>query len=268
MKLTACYTGSICLHPSHSCPSLCLPCSASHSRTSLILQTLKQREEGSAARRRQKKGPFSRGVRYCGARSVLIHVTEEYWSYLAPRCICTGSLSSCTLHCSSDPLERKRYTVRTPRCWFSWIRAFCDVSLGHIPGLPGRGNRLVYADLVGTKKVTESRLPLTHAHHSPHAKSDEMQEHLSRVSGAGLCDITVVHSVAAAVTSWIKLASKTERLAFYTDVSCGVKRPNSYQTCGIAARTVAAVRAVGEGALLAAFLIALLKTNSREALSI
>lgn len=101
----------------------------------------------------------------------------------------------------------------------------------------------------------------------PH-KTNEIKEHLSRVSRAGLCDITVVHGIAATVASWIKLASKTERLAFYTNVFCGVKRPNSYQTCGIAAWTVAAVRAVGKGALLAAFLIALLKTNSREAPSI
>lgn len=175
MKLTACYTGSICLHPFHSCPSLCLPCLASHSRTFLILQTLKQREVGSAVQHRQKKRLFSHGVRYCGAWSVLIHVTEEYWSYLAPKCIYTGSLLSCTLHCSSDPLERKRYIIRTLRCWFSWICAFCYISSGHIPGLPGRGNRLVYADLVGTKKVTESRVLLTHAHHSPHAKSDAPQ---------------------------------------------------------------------------------------------
>lgn len=34
------------------------------------------------------------------------------------------------------------------------------------------------------------------------------QEHLSRVPRAGLCDITVVHGVAATVTSWIKLAKK------------------------------------------------------------
>lgn len=102
---------------------------------------------------------------------------------------------------------------------------------------------------------------------TPH-ETNEIKEHLSRVSRAGLCDITVVHGVAATVASWIKLASKTERLAFYTKVFCGVKRPNSYQTCGIAARTVAAVRTVGKGALLAAFLIALLKTNSREAPSI
>lgn len=32
------------------------------------------------------------------------------------------------------------------------------------------------------------------------------REHLSRVAGAGLCDITVVHSVAAAVATWKKLA--------------------------------------------------------------
>lgn len=101
----------------------------------------------------------------------------------------------------------------------------------------------------------------------PH-KTNEIQEHLSRVSRAGLCDITVVHSVAATIASRIKLANKTERLAFYTNVFCGVKRPNSYQTCGIAARTVTAVCAVGKGALLAAFLIALLKTNSREPPSI
>lgn len=50
-------------------------------------------------------------------------------------------------------------------------------------------------------------------------KTNEIQEHLSRVSGAGLRDVTVVHSVAATVTSWIKLASKTERSAFYTNVS-------------------------------------------------
>lgn len=38
------------------------------------------------------------------------------------------------------------------------------------------------------------------------------QEHLSRISRAGLRDITVVDSIAATVTSWKKLARKAEKL--------------------------------------------------------
>ncbi len=34
---------------------------------------------------------------------------KEHYSYLAPRCIYTGFLLSCTLHCSSDPAERVRF---------------------------------------------------------------------------------------------------------------------------------------------------------------
>lgn len=43
--------------------------------------------------------------------------------------------------------------------------------------------------------------------------------------------------------------------------------PNSYQTRVIAAWAVAAVRPIGEGTLLAAFLVALLQTNREGASS-
>lgn len=98
----------------------------------LIAKLLRSSRLWSRERRAQlhsidKRSLFWHGVRYCGAWSVLIHVTEECRSYLAPKCIYTGSPLSCTLHCSSDPLDRKRYTIRTLRRWFSWICAFYPI---------------------------------------------------------------------------------------------------------------------------------------------
>lgn len=105
--LTVCYTGSIFLHLFHSCPSLCPPCSASHSRTSPSLRPLKQKDRQWAAhclsswRTRAQINP----------RSIK--------PYLIPRCIYTGSLWSYTLHCNSDPLDRDFFknqkTLST--CW-------------------------------------------------------------------------------------------------------------------------------------------------------
>lgn len=43
--LTVCCIGSIGLHPCHSYPSQCLPCSAFHSRTCLTLQPLSEMDE-------------------------------------------------------------------------------------------------------------------------------------------------------------------------------------------------------------------------------
>lgn len=102
MKLTACYTGSICPHPFHSFPSLCPLCSTSHSRTSPILQILSDRGN------RQTAQNFF-------WTSLLLVLLDPHWNccecktYLAPRCIYTGSLLSCTLQHSSGPSVR--YTV-------------------------------------------------------------------------------------------------------------------------------------------------------------
>lgn len=91
LKLTACCTGSICLHLFRSSPSPSPLCSAFHNKTSLILLILSERGNRWTAKHVQ---------------AVSDRNDCERRSYLAPRCIYTGSLLSYTLQHSSGPSTR------------------------------------------------------------------------------------------------------------------------------------------------------------------
>lgn len=111
------------------------------------------------------------------------------------------------------------------------INTFSKISVC-IPGLPGRGTHLACEGWEGTENSHKHNTSFytcslfsTCNVNNVKAKtkcSSVTQEHLSRVSGAGLCDITVVHSVAATVTSGIKLARKAEKTQVY------IKSVNEY----------------------------------------
>ena len=88
------------------------------------------------------------------------------------------------------------------------------MSSASIPGSSGRGNHLVYEGWEDTGNSHNHKTGLAQANFSQHSQKKNRFKpenpnfpckHLSRVSRAGLCDIAVVHSIAATVTSWKKL---------------------------------------------------------------
>lgn len=106
-SLTVCCIGSTGLHLCHSCPSQCLPCSASHSRTCLTLQPLSEMGE------RRK-------------HILLLWATHTQWA--ATKCPSTNCLSETgregTLDCQ---LLRRKHSRADFKPWMCHSLAYQDL---------------------------------------------------------------------------------------------------------------------------------------------
>lgn len=134
-----------------------------------------------------------------------------------PRCICTGSLWSCTLHCSSGPLGKNEIQPSERCCTHLFGTLMINIKSAYLVHLAVVTVLLmqIWRALKKNRQVTDTRVLVTMCTSVTKCttQNDKMKKktHLSRVSGAGLRNVTVVDGVAATVAPRIKLASGAGR---------------------------------------------------------
>lgn len=136
-------------------------------------------------------------------------------SYLAPRCIYTGSPWFCTLRCSSVPEHADRdkqgnkgflYIQRTLLSeWKTYLVYLAEVTVL----------------FVKVRRALQTHTSsLTHAHLKTSLFVGKYVRHLSRVTRARLWDIAVIHGIAATVTPWVELTRREERVSDLSPTCC------------------------------------------------